>query len=289
MKLPNIAPETAATARVRPGPLHPHPLIPSYTDQTAPALSARFRRPAERWAGIELARRMAEIIILRYGGYSRPIIHRGSKHLRSKLCSRKTGVQQITEGRGHCDLAKYNEVCPDVLDYQAHPFMIRFQLEGRPKVYYPDHIRLLRDGTIELIEVKGHPRDLNCPDYRAKLAAVAEICRRCGWTFRVLFHAEIAGPRWRMQNVEAIHLRRFTIVSRLEQSAISAFVASGEAAEWGRLRERVVPGNRIRGDAVLQNAVALGRINLDLDARITDATLVHPVDPVRHNGVLRGI
>ena len=230
---------------------------------------------------------MAQIIVLQHGGHAKPIINRGQKHLRSRMGSRKTGVQQVVEGRGHRDLTMWNEVNPQIIDYQAHPFHIRGQLAGTPFDYYPDHIRLMRDGRIELIEVKRTPADLNKPGYREKLAAVAEIARRGGWTFRILYHAAITGPRWRMHNVEALYARRFTLVSRREQDAITAFVMRGVQSTWGDLRELVAPGDPRRGSAVLENAIALGRIDIDFDEMITDATIVTPLAPMSHNDQIR--
>jgi hypothetical protein len=201
--------------------------------------------------------------------------------------SRKTGLQQVVEGRGHRDLTMWNEVNPRALDFQAHPFLIRGQMLGKRFDYYPDHIRLMRDGTIELIEVKRTSADLNKPGYREKLAAVAEIARRGGWTFRIMYHADITGPRWRMPNVESVYSRRFMLVSRAEQDAITAFVLRGVDATWGDLRQRVAPGDLRRGAAVLENAIALGRIDVNLDERITDSTVVTPLAPIPHNDQIR--
>lgn len=259
---------------------HPDPRVPSLLDEAEPATATRLQRSKERWEGLAEASRLAQITVLQHGGHDRPIVTRGGKHLRSRMGSRKTGLQQVVEGRGHRDLTMFNEVCPAVLDYQAHPFKIEFQLGGDRKVYYPDHIRLLRTGVIELIEVKRTPADIADPEYREKLAGVAEIARRVDWNFRILYQADIDGPPNRKANVEAIYMRRFMLLSREEQMAISEFVMAEQPLPWGDLRSRICPGDARRGQATLYCNVALGRISIDLDAPITDASIVAPCNPV---------
>lgn len=285
IKAPDGKRDSARRRRVP--PRHADPRIPSYYNPDAPASRSRIRRPAARWKGLDEASQLAQIVVLQHGGHANPVINRRQKHLRSRMGSRKTGLQQVVEGRGHRDLTMWNEINPQIIDYQAHPFLIRGHANGRTFDYYPDHVRLRRDGVIELIEVKRTPADLSDPRYREKLAAVAEVARRIGWTFRVLYHANITGPRWRMRNVEAIYARRFLLVSPREQDAITAFVLAGAGTTWGELRERVAPGDPRRGNAVLENAVALGRIDVDLDQRIEDATAIRPLTPIAHNDQIR--
>lgn len=281
------AARSANQRRMHAPPRHADPRIPNYRDPNDPGSRSRIRRPVERWKGLEEASRMAQIVVLAHGGHARPVINRGQQHLRSRMGSRKTGLQQVVEGRGHRDLAMWNDANPQVLDFQAHPFLIRGQAQGEPFDYYPDHIRLMRNGTIELLEVKRTSDDLRDPAYRRKLGVVAEIARRGGWRFRILYHKDITGPRWRMPNVEAVYSQRYLLVSREEQDAITAFVLRGVPTSWAALRERVAPGNPLRGNAVLENAIALGRIDVDLDQRITCATLVTPLAPVPHNNQIR--
>lgn len=282
MKIKPIKPDVPKPKRIRiPPRRHADPGIPNYSDPNKVATRSRFRRKTERWTGFDEASRLAQIVVLQHGGHKRPIITRGGKHLRSRMGSRKTGLQQIVEGRGHRDLTMLNEIDPQVLDFQAHPFEIRFQSMGVFEIYYPDHIRLMRDGTIELIEVKRTPADLTRPGYREKLGKVAEIARCGGWKFRVLFHGDIAGPLHRMKNVQAIYGRRFMLTTRTEQNAISAFVAAGLPCSWAELRTQACPSDCRRGTAILENAIALSRISINFDEAITEETVVMPVQPMR--------
>lgn len=262
---------------------HPDPRIPSFRNENEAAMPGRLRR-TKSWQDREDLSPLAQITVLEHGGHARPIITRGGKHLRSRMGSRKTGLQQIGEGRAHRDLIMLNEVHPEVIDYQAHPFKIEFQLSGIRQVYYPDHVRLLRDGTIELIEVKRTPADLSDADYRAKLGGVAEIARRVGWNFRILYQCDIDGPPARKDNVEAIYMHRFMRLTRAEQLEISRFTASGRDVAWAELRTLVCPDDCRRGEAVLRSCIALGQIAVDLDAPITNTSIItacKPAPPLR--------
>jgi hypothetical protein len=272
---------------VRTPPRHADMRIPSYRNPSESGSRSLIHRRAVRWQGLEEASRMAQIVVLEHGGHARPVINRGQQHLRSRMGSRKTGHQQVVEGRGHRDLAMWNEVNPDVIDYQAHPFLIRGQAGDEWFDYYPDHIRLMRDGRIELIEVKRTPADVDDLAYRRKLGMVAEIARRGGWTFRILYHADIAGPRWRMRNVEGIYANRYLLLDRQEQDVINAFVMRGTTTVWSTLRHLVAPSDQRRGNAVIENAIALGRVGVELDQRITCGTVLTPLPPVPHNDQIR--
>lgn len=265
---------------------HADPNIPNYRNDDEPAAPSRLQRPG-RWKGIEEVSRLALISVLDHGGHERPIVTRGGKHLRSRMGSRKTGLQQVGEGRGHRDLIMLNEVHPDVVDYQAHPFKLEFQLAGERQVYFPDHIRLLRDGTIELIEVKRTPADLADAAYRAKLGGVAEIARRIGWAFRVLYHNDIEGPPARKANVETIYMSRFLRLTRMEQFAVSEFIGAEQSASWSELRMAVCPEDNRRGEAVLRCCVALGRISVNLDEPITGRSIVTPRAAKARTGSIR--
>lgn len=258
---------------------HPSPRLPTYLNLEEQASPSRIQYRS-RWKGLEDISRLAVITVLVHGGHERPIITRGGKHLRSRMGSRKTGLQQLAEGRAHRDLIMLNEVDPNVLDYQAHPFKVEFQLLGKPQVYYPDHIRSLRDGTIELIEVKRSEEDLADAHYCAKLAGVAEIARRVGWVFRILYNNDISGCEDRLDNIQAIYTHRFMRLSRSEQLAISEFVARDEPRSWEELRELVCPDDQRRGEAALRCNIALGRISVNLDEQITATTKVLPCRPV---------
>lgn len=228
--------------------------------------------------------------MLRHGGHERPVIHRGSKHLRFRYLSTKTNSTQLGEGKGEAFLASLNEVWTEVVDYECHPFEIQIMRNGRVERYRPDAVRQLADGTIELIEVKRTPEDMSEEEYREKLAVVAEICRLCGWTFRDMYLEDIMGPRphgnpralpERVRNVEALFGRRSMELNRHESRVAGRTIACGEALAWGDLRDRLAPTDKLQGDAVIERLLAGGMLATDLDLRFGPSTVLTPRRPFK--------
>lgn len=127
----------------------------------------------------------ARLVVPHEGGALRTIITGTKKHATGVYPSRKTGRNQYWEGFPERLLMLDSEVDHNVIDYQTQPFRFEFVYDGRPYTYIADHCRQLRDGTVEVIEVKRTERDLEDPDYRLKLACVEELCRQVTWTFKV--------------------------------------------------------------------------------------------------------
>lgn len=263
-------------------------LLPVRTDPARRPSPRRLRRVADQWLPIGNSSLIARIVVLRHGGHQRPVITRGSKHLRFRYVSTKTNSTQLGEGKGEAFLASLNEVWTEVVDYECHPFEIQIMRGGVVERYRPDAVRQLADGTIELIEVKRTPEDMADEQYREKLAVVAEICRLCGWTFRDLYLEDIVGPRHpgnpravteRVRNVEALFGRRSMELDRHESRVAGHIVARGEDVEWGDLRDHLAPTDPLQGDAVIERLLAGGMLATDLDQRFRPATVLMPRRP----------
>lgn len=140
-----------------------HDIRPAYnvisfrSDQAQRPSPRRPRRVVHQRREVAQSSMIAKIAMLQQGGDQRPVITRGGKHLRFRFTSIKTQTTQLGEGNGDRALERYNEVAADVLDYEGHPFEIAHSHIGRVQKYRPDNVRLLSDGTIELVEVKRTP------------------------------------------------------------------------------------------------------------------------------------
>lgn len=262
-------------------------LIPVRSDPTQRPTPRRLRRVADRWLPVGTSSMMARITVFRHGGHERPVITRGPKHLRFRFPSVKTRTLQLGEGKGEGYLARFNEVATCVLDYECHPCKIELIRDGRIETYRPDSIRLLIGGTIELIEAKRTPDDLGDPEYRERLATVAEVARLCGWVFRVLTLKQIMGPSadnprqlpQRVRNVDALYGRRTMCLSRQEERVAGRVVGRGEPLDWAELRERLAPTNPLQGDAVIEALLARGLLSTDLDRPFGRCTPLMPAKP----------
>ena len=222
---------------------------------------------------------MGRITVLQHGGHDRPVIHRGSKHSRFRFTSSKTRTTQLGEGRLEEALAHFHEVSAETVDYECHPLLCEFVGSHGPTRYRPDAARQLADGRVQAIEVKRTPRDLEDPDVRERLALAAELFRRCGWEFLVLFADDIVGPPARRMNVAALYTRRTMQLSRDEHRTIGRLVADGKPVIWGDLSQRLAPADHLHGNAVIERLLAGGMLSTDLDVLFTPRTILQPVRP----------
>ena len=264
--------------------LHPDHRLPSFRDEDEFPDPSRLRRERARWPGIEEATRLARITVLHHGGARRPIIHRGSRHARGRIVSRKTGQLQIWEGRGLEFQAKRCETDGAVADYQVHPYRIDMVVDGRRTTWFPDVVWVVRGGRPVVVEVKHDEEHVGDDEYKAKLAAMAELARRIGWTFRLLYSTDIFGDpnrpvlvKARRENVLAVHSRRFLTASSAEERRIDAFVGDGIDTMWGEAAERLAPGDRLRGDELIERACAHGRLAFDYDRPRRASTVLRPL------------
>lgn len=242
---------------------------------------SRLRRERARWAGIEDVDRLATITVLDHGGRARPVINRGQRHLRSRIVSRKTRRLQITEGKGLRFLVLRCEVDGIVIDYEAHPFRVDVVAGGRRLTWFPDLVRVRRGRPIEIIEVKRSVADVRKEDYATKLDAMRETFRRIGWRMRILYDEDIFGEeqvaKTRASNVAAVHSRRALKVMPEEKAAVASVVAGGGEVAWRNVRDLVSPNDPLRGDAVVEWAVARGRLLIDFDEPRRPDTPVYPL------------
>ncbi len=220
---------------------------------------------------------IAKILLLEGGGYWRPVITRGGTHLRFRMPSRKTGLTQVGEGKGEERLAFLNEIDAWVWDYQCHPWQIISEVNGQRFKYRPDAIRVLIDGTVEVIEVKRTFKDLRDADYREMLAKVQEICRQCVYRFRVMYLEDITPNADHKDNVDVLLGRRYMILTKKQERQCRAIKLTGDHIAWSEAREKLAVFDLVEGDAVLEAAAAQGMFAFNLAEPRTDRTILTPV------------
>ena len=230
---------------------------------------------------------MARITVLQHGGHKRPVITRGSRHSRFRFPSMKTNTTQLGEGKGEEFLAYYNEVASHVVDFECHPFEIEVVVAGQRRRYRPDSIRMLVDGTVELIEVKRSEKDLADPDYRELLARIGEVARLCGWRFRVLDLEMVLGSRDRSYNVAVLFGARSKYLGRATDRDVGRLIAKNERICWRELRDRLAPGDPLEGDAIVECLLARGRFSANLDEKLLPSTFLTPVRPFIGQSMIR--
>lgn len=197
----------------------------------------------------------------------------------------------LNSDKGEEFLAYWNEVDANVEDYQCHPGEFDISRPGGSFRYRPDALRQLIDGSIELIEVKRTPDDLD-DDLRDKLGDVREVARRCGWRFRVLYDDDIFGVgrhqrRVRKRTVEGIFSRRSLSLTKSQKKVAGQIVGRGEAITWKDLGERLAPGDTLSAYAAIECLLARGFLVTDLDVPFGNRTMLQPIRPRRRASMIR--
>lgn len=235
-------------------------------------------RPLKRLpeAGDELVT-MANMYVTAHGGSLRTFTG-NLAHENGWWPSYKRRRLQYWEGMTQRAYLMRCEVDPEVEWAQSERRRFEFPLDGRMRRYTCDVEVQKTDGSIEIIELKRDERDLENEDYRHTLAGVAEICRRCGWTFKIVLAPEIFVSRHHRDNVELFQSRRFARVSPDHVRRLDSFVLKwGQASTYGELAEVLEPGFAPAGMAVLQALLVRRRINIDLTQPLFHETPVRIV------------
>lgn len=187
--------------------------------------------------------------------------------------SRKAGRALPYEGMNELALLKCSEVDPRVVDYRSQPFRFEFVIRGLKRVYIADCVRLLADGTVEVIEVKGDARQLAVHGYAEKLQAVLEVCEGLGWRFRTITQKQLFKPAHVFANVNEIQSRRMVRFSQVEAyRAVEALEQVGGEATLGYLVEML--GNTPRDLAITKAMMVQRLIAIDISVPLSASSQV---------------
>lgn len=179
------------------------------------------------------------------------------------------------------------EVETAVVDYRAQPCRFEFVLDGKLRTYIADSIRVLSDGTVEIVELKGDLRPLRDADYALKLEGVEQLCDALGWTFRVLTRTQLTTPRVRYENYRRVQMNRHASHTAAHcHVALDVIDEAGGEVELGALARAL--GDPRRGVAIAM-AMMVGRIvDIDLSKPVSSTSLVRAVSEPPHAQIKGG-
>lgn len=218
----------------------------------------------------------ATIVVTPDGAPIRTIVTGRRPIVTGIYASRKAGRALPYESVLERALFMQCEVDTDILDYRAQLFRLEFVLAGVKRIYIVDCVRLLADGTIEIVEVKRDRRALRDPDYAMKLEAVRIICEQVGWRFRVVFAAEFTACGHAYNNVVEVQSWRFTDFDLADEFIVTDALKRRSSMTLGDLAEAL--GDRLKGVAKLK-AMSIKRIvRIDLSLPLTNETVVELIN-----------
>lgn len=156
----------------------------------------------------------------------------------------------------------------DVDWMQSEGIGFRFYLDRKWRGYTADADMWIA-GRRHVVEIKRTERDLQDSDYRLKLAAVAEICRRCGWIFRIVLADEIFANRHHRENCERFAMRRMATVAPRHIDRLENFaVRNGPESTYWDVAAALAPTCIEAGEAILQALTIRRRVRIDLTRRV---------------------
>lgn len=190
--------------------------------------------------------------------------------------SRKAGRALPYEGMNELALLKRSEVDTNVIDYRSQPFRFEFVINGAKRIYIADCVRLLDDGTVEVVEVKGRLRQLASPEYAEKLAAVRDVCEGLGWRFRVLSRQQLFEPHIVYANIDLIQSRRMVQFDQVHAyQAVELLEQGGGETTLGDLAEAL--GGEPKGLAIALAMMVRRLVAIDLTSLLTAGSRVTAV------------
>lgn len=235
-----------------------------------PVLEGPLKLPE---VGPELSE-LAEMYICPHGGSLRRFAG-ALPHVNGWYPSFKRHRLQHWEGTAQLSMLQNSECDWSVLWAQSEARRFRFFIDGQMREYTCDLERRLADGTTEIIELKADERHLRDRTYRLILACVAEICRRIGFKFRIVFEDEIFENASHKFNVELFSSRAFRTVTPRHIRVLEDYaIKHGSQTTYGSLAQLLEPAFPVSGKAVIQALVVRRRIKIDLRHLITDQTIV---------------
>lgn len=214
---------------------------------------------------------MAQLITAEDGGslrtYSGGLMHECGWHP-----SWKAHRLQHWEGISARNFLIESECNRDVDRLQTEGVRFRFFLAPNWHSYTAD-ADMRVNGVRHIIEVKPRASAIGGAEYRMVLAAVAEICRRCGWVFRLVLGTEVFANRLHQDNCELFVSRRFVRVTPNTIEKLESFaMRRGALTTYGELAEALAPRCTELGEALIQALTIRQRIDIDLTSRVYHRT-----------------
>lgn len=243
---------------------------PEALDDAVRAVASENINPSS-WVAISAT---ATLVMTKDGAPIRSIITGRRRITTGCYASRKAGRGLPYESMAERALFMQSEVDPDVVDYRAQPFRFEFVIDGQKRTYIVDCVRLMGDGTIEVVEVKHDARSLRDPDYVAKLEAVRLICERVGWRFRVVLQKAVRTSR-DFDDIVDIQSWRFTSFGQADVFCVATAIDQGITSLGGlaeTLSRLVSPEDSHRA-----MAVAMAKLKAMVVKRVVRFDLSNPL------------
>lgn len=190
-------------------------------------------------------------------------------HEHGTYASPKSAFPLVWEGEAQQEAIIEADTDFDVEKIETESVSFEFTMDGKQVSYTVDLALRSASGRERLVEIKRDDRDLEDPEYRLKLAHVAEICRRCDIDFQVLLRADIFRSDRHRRNAAFVASRGFTTIEAHHLRRFEAHRREvGSTTSLGDLAEALEPGSPVLGEAIVHALVVRRRVRMDLTGRM---------------------
>jgi hypothetical protein len=250
-----------------------NPALTEELRSPAPTLLEAIRERLTKPGDAEIRLPWATLVMTPDGSPIRSVLTGRRVIVTGFYISRKAGRALPYEGMNELALLKHCEVDTRVVDYRSQPFRFEFVIGGAKRIYIADCVRLLDDGTVEVVEVKGDLKRLLAPEYAEKLEAVRSTCDALGWRFRVMSRRQLFEPHVVYANVDLVQSRRMVHFDEAHAyRAVEMIEAEGGETTLGRLSDAL--GGDPQGLAVAQAMMVRRLVAIDLSKLLTSENRV---------------
>lgn len=232
---------------------------------------------------VSLRPRLVKIVRATGGGPIRTILERGHRKPTGVFTSRKNRRAFAWEAIDERHFMWISEVDYRVTSFLVQPFRMEFHFaDGDRMDYFPDIERRLGPKT-EIIEVKKTEAEIaKDPRYASKIALARAVCRKKGWTFRVVAADTDILPTLALANARLIRLDRFTAIGTEDHLRLGELMRLGRgrttyAKAVAALSRRDDPWDR-DGTARLHAMIVRGEVCIDITRSIRPESIVFSSD-----------
>jgi hypothetical protein len=201
-----------------------------------------------------------------------------------RLVSRKSKRAMPWEGFGERHLMMISEADTAVERFLAQPHRLEIRVEGRLRRqldYFPDLMRRMADGTIEIIEIKKTQAEIDeDPDYAFKIAKARSVYAAVGWNFRIVASEDEVDIHPLLPNALMIFADKFAYIGTRERIAMEETFESKGAIAYGKAIETIAAAGEFpeeRARKVLHALVCTRSAAVDIKTKITrDSAVTKP-------------
>jgi hypothetical protein len=194
-------------------------------------------------------------------------------HPRGSFSSVKTGRGQLWEADHHRAMILCSEADANVVHYLSEG--VRFEMNtthglerGRP-----DLIRLLADGTVEVIETKKDKSEVEGnAELADRLRLIENVCDLEGWDYRLMFKDEIMRG-YTVANANQITLDRTTSVTSAERIRLIQAIADGGG--WICYGEAIAA---LSTNGNFEDGAARAKLHALIVRRVASVDISKPID-----------